>query len=109
MRHLRTSANADGSATTHVFASCTLEDISRATSLRVEDIAFALHECGLLRRVRTLDGDGMDDAEDKDVIVVSREMVEAVEANDRLTRERRREHGRTREPADEVQSGVRNA
>jgi len=77
-RFLRTSANPNGSATTHVFASCSLEDISKATSLRIDDVAFALHECGLLKRVRTLGDEGREDGDVKDVIVISREMVEAV-------------------------------
>ena len=70
---MHTSANPDGSATTHVFARCTLEDISNATALRIEDIAFALNECGLLRHVRPLDG-----GEAKEVLVISREMVEKI-------------------------------
>ena len=70
---MHTSANPDGSATTHVFARCTLEDISKATSLRTDDIAFALNECGLLQHVRSLDSE-----ETKEPIVISREMVEKV-------------------------------
>lgn len=73
MRWMHTDANPDGSATTHVFGRCTLEDISKATSLRIDDIAFALNECGLLQHVRSLDGE-----ETKEVIVISREMVEKV-------------------------------
>ncbi|KAI5123727.1 hypothetical protein M0805_000320 [Coniferiporia weirii] len=73
MRWMRTTANSDGSATTHVFARCSLEGISAATGLRVEDVAFALHECGLLRRIRALDSE-----ETEEVIVISREMVEKV-------------------------------
>lgn len=72
-RHTQTFANADGSATTHIFASCTLDDISKATALRAEDAAFALKECGLLQRRKKRDSE-----EHEDVICVSREMVEAV-------------------------------
>jgi len=86
MRYLRTSANANGSATTHVFVSCSLEDISKATSLRIEDVAFALHECGLLKRVRTLGDNGQEDGGVKDVIVISREMVEGVATERALKR-----------------------
>ena len=73
MRWMHTSANPDGSATTHVFARCTLEDISNATGLRIDDIAFALNECGLLQHVRSIDSD-----ETSEVIVISRELVEKV-------------------------------
>ena len=50
LRSVETTANPDGSATTHVVVRCTLADIARATNLRVEDAAFALNECGLLVR-----------------------------------------------------------
>ena len=70
MRHLRLSANADGSARLDLFVKCSLEDISKATGLRTEDIAFAMHESGLLQRRTNLDA--------KEVFVVSREMVERV-------------------------------
>lgn len=73
MRFTRTSANADGSVTTHVFAKCTLLDIANATSMRMDDIAFTLNECGLLQRRKTLGGE---DAEH--VVVISREMIEAI-------------------------------
>lgn len=63
----------DGSATTHVFVNCTLDDISKATALRPEDAAFALKESGLLQRKKKKDLE-----EVEDVICVSREMVEAV-------------------------------
>ena len=94
MRHLRTIINSDGSASTHIIIKCTLEDISAATYLRVEDVAFAMHESGMLsRRVRIRDQEqasrgvsrspeevGYMDAEEEteDIIVVSREMVEKV-------------------------------
>ncbi|GJJ13942.1 hypothetical protein Clacol_008199 [Clathrus columnatus] len=71
-RRIQTYANPDGSATTHVVVECTLDDISKATSLRPEDAAFALKECGLLQRRRKIESD------QEDVICVSREMVEAV-------------------------------
>jgi len=47
---METTLNPDGSASTHVVINCTLEDICKATSLRIEDAAFALKECGLLQR-----------------------------------------------------------
>ncbi|KAL5535258.1 hypothetical protein ACEPAF_3352 [Sanghuangporus sanghuang] len=73
MRWMRTSSNPDGSATTHVFARCTLGDIANATGIRTEDIAFTLHECGLLQKIQALDR-----KETEEVIVISREMVEEV-------------------------------
>ncbi|KAI0063101.1 acyl-CoA N-acyltransferase [Artomyces pyxidatus] len=76
LRAVETTANADGSATTHVVVRCTLADIARATNLRVEDTAFALNECGLLIRRYGAGGDAGVGAED--TIVISREMVEAV-------------------------------
>ncbi|KAF8531027.1 acyl-CoA N-acyltransferase [Gautieria morchelliformis] len=72
-RRSQTYANVDGSATTHIIVSCTLEDISKATALRPEDAAFALKECGLLQRRKRRDAEQPDD-----VICVSREMVEAM-------------------------------
>jgi hypothetical protein len=45
-----TTANPDGSATTRILVRCTLEDLSNATNLRPEDVAFALNECGLVQR-----------------------------------------------------------
>ncbi|ETW87749.1 hypothetical protein HETIRDRAFT_247523, partial [Heterobasidion irregulare TC 32-1] len=50
LRQVVTTANADGSATTHVIVRCTLAELARATNLRVDDAAFALNECGLLLR-----------------------------------------------------------
>ncbi|KAI0369899.1 acyl-CoA N-acyltransferase [Pilatotrama ljubarskyi] len=85
LRALETTAHPDGSATTHVVVRCTLADIARATNLRVEDAAFALNECGLLVRRRKDDGSPASngsqenaEVEAEDVIVVTREMVEAV-------------------------------
>jgi hypothetical protein len=72
-RRTHTLVNEDGSATTHIVVSCSLEDISNATALRAQDAAFALKECGLLQRRKRRDMGG-----DEDVICVSREMVEAV-------------------------------
>lgn len=74
LRTVETTSNLDGSATAHVVVRCTLVDIARATNLRVEDAAFALNECGLLMRRKRADGAGPAD----EVVVVSREMVEAV-------------------------------
>ncbi|TBU30796.1 acyl-CoA N-acyltransferase [Dichomitus squalens] len=78
LRSVETTANADGSATTHVVVRCTLADIARATNLRVEDAAFALNECGLLvRRVRK-DASGPEGAEAGESLAITREMVEAI-------------------------------
>ena len=103
-RTLETSANADGSATTHAIVRCTLADIAQATGLRVEDAAFALNECGLLVRRKRIDAEVKDkdadaereggkDAEPdstedgtEDCIVISREMVEAVAHERRVKR-----------------------
>ncbi|KAI6021182.1 acyl-CoA N-acyltransferase [Pisolithus marmoratus] len=98
LRKVITTSNPDGSATSHVVVRCTLADIAHATSLRVEDAAFALAECGLLERMQIVarqgadgdngvgeedkmgDGDGIEDREHSDlaVIAITREMVEAV-------------------------------
>ena len=74
LRTFVTSQNLDGSATTHAIVRCTLADLSRATNLRIEDAAFAMNECGLLR-MRRKDGH---EADATDMIVVTREMVEQV-------------------------------
>ena len=83
LRSVETTANPDGSATTHVVVRCTLADIARATNLRVEDAAFALNECGLL--VRRIRQNGPEDAEPEpearaaeESLAITREMVEAV-------------------------------
>ncbi|KAH9939012.1 acyl-CoA N-acyltransferase [Epithele typhae] len=72
LRTIETTANADGSATSHVVARCTLADVARATNLRVEDVAFALNECGLLG------ARGADAADAGAPVVVTREAVERV-------------------------------
>ncbi|KZT08983.1 acyl-CoA N-acyltransferase [Laetiporus sulphureus 93-53] len=74
LRTVETTPNADGSATAHVMLHCTLADIARATNLRVEDVAFALNECGLLLKRRK----GEDAGDTEDIVVMSREMVETV-------------------------------
>jgi histone acetyltransferase HTATIP/histone acetyltransferase MYST1 len=66
-----TFSNPDGSATTHIIVSCTLDDISKATALKPDDVAFALKECGLLQRRKKHDS-----LQGQDVICISREMVE---------------------------------
>lgn len=76
MRRLRTTANPDGSATTHVFVKCTLKDISIATNIRIEDVAFTLHECGMLQRRRSIAN--QDSSLEEEMIVISREIVEQV-------------------------------
>ncbi|KAF5338257.1 hypothetical protein D9758_012858 [Tetrapyrgos nigripes] len=82
-RHFVTKANPDGSATTHVRIECTLADIAEATSIRVEDAAFALQEVGLLDRCGQIRKPGViGDAEDPDmkddVVILTREMIEKV-------------------------------
>lgn len=74
LRTFTTTQNLDGSATTHVVVKCTLADLARATNLRVEDAAFAMNECGLLR----MRGKNGREVDGPDVIVVTREMVERV-------------------------------
>jgi len=85
MRIIETTANPDGSATSHVNVRCTLEDFAKATNLRVEDAAFALKECGLLTRrykgrphnyVKANGKATPDDVEE--VIMISREMIESI-------------------------------
>ncbi|KIM81743.1 hypothetical protein PILCRDRAFT_8425 [Piloderma croceum F 1598] len=87
MRTIETVANPDGSATSHAIIRCTLENIAKATNLRVEDAAFALNECGLLTRRYKGNGSGHANGngnangrrqEVEEVIMVSREMIEAV-------------------------------
>jgi len=60
-----------------------LNDIARATHLRVEDAAFALNECGLLRKQRSK-GDQADHAQE---LVISRKMVETI-VKERKVKER---------------------
>lgn len=92
LRTVETVANPDGSATTHVVVKCTLADLARAANMRIEDAAFALHESGLLiRRQRSdIDGDeqeGLSRASvTEELIVISREMVEAVAAERNVKR-----------------------
>lgn len=88
MRTIETVGNPDGSATSHIVVKCTLVDIATATNLRVEDAAFALNECGLLmRRFKGntnphANGNGKraqgEPPEVEEVIMITREMVEAV-------------------------------
>ena len=93
LRSIETTPNADGSATAHVVARCTLVDIARATGLRVEDAAFAMNECGLLvkrykgninphAQVEQSNAFGrrkvVEDVEIEEVIMVTREMIEEV-------------------------------
>lgn len=80
LRRIETIANPDGSATSHVVVQCTLADIARATSLRVEDVAFALNECGLLTHAQ------MNSEGSMEQIGITREMVEAV-AKERRVKE----------------------
>ena len=47
---------------------CSLENIARATNLRIEDAAFAMSECGLLRARTNVGG--------QETIVITRELVE---------------------------------
>jgi histone acetyltransferase MYST1 len=59
-RNFITTANPDGSATTHVKIECTLADIAEATNLRIEDAAFAMQEVGLLDRCGQIRKPGVD-------------------------------------------------
>ena len=86
LRTIESTANPDGSSTSHVVVRCTLADIARATGLRVEDTAFAMNECGLLVRKQKIDnpdeehGNAEENGhgEEEEIIVISREMVELV-------------------------------
>ncbi|EIW86217.1 acyl-CoA N-acyltransferase [Coniophora puteana RWD-64-598 SS2] len=108
LRTIESTPNLDGSVTSHVVVRCTLEEISRATNMRVEDCAFALNECGLLvrRRVTTasvirdsepasarptpsqVDGEteevGTLRNEEQLMVVITREAVEAVAAEKKV-------------------------
>ena len=86
LRTIETTANADGSATTHVVVRCTLADLARAVNLRIEDAAFALHECGLLVRRQPSDIEGDAVPEAGETIMITREMVEAVAAERKVKR-----------------------
>ncbi|PPQ76534.1 hypothetical protein CVT24_010933 [Panaeolus cyanescens] len=90
-RIFETKRQEDGSAVTHVKIECTLADISRATCMKEQDIAFALNEIGLLsRRLKAQakvqeNGDvGSETPEDlaqiriEDTFVVTRSMIEQV-------------------------------
>ncbi|KAI0344184.1 acyl-CoA N-acyltransferase [Trametopsis cervina] len=91
LRTIETTANPDGSATSHVIVRCTLSDIAQSTGLRVEDAAFALSESGILQRRRRINADtanrrnrdkDADQDDQEEYIVISREMVETI-AKDR--------------------------
>ncbi|KAF8642850.1 hypothetical protein AX16_009358, partial [Volvariella volvacea WC 439] len=72
LKEFETIQNSDGSATTHITIRCTLAELAKATNLRIEDAAFALHECGLLfKKINEDDGDG-------ETIVLTRSMIERV-------------------------------
>ncbi|PPQ69230.1 hypothetical protein CVT25_006947 [Psilocybe cyanescens] len=71
-RVMETVPRSDGGAEVHVKVECTLADIARATNLRPDDAAFALNECGLLMHRMSQED------EERDTIVVTREMVEKV-------------------------------
>jgi len=76
-RMVDTIKRVDGSAELHVSVRCTLAGIARATNLRVEDAAFALHECGLLARK-------LDDEEAGEFLVITGEAVERVAVQRRV-------------------------
>ncbi|KAI0089918.1 acyl-CoA N-acyltransferase [Irpex rosettiformis] len=87
LRTVETTANPDGSATSHLVVRCTLSDIAQATGLRVEDVAFAMNECGMLQRHRRVNSDRVDkkkgdraaDPDDQEeYVVISREWVETI-------------------------------
>jgi len=70
-RTFETTPNADGGADTNVKVECELDDVARATNLRVDDAAFALNECGLLMRRMCQD-------QESDLVVITRALVEEV-------------------------------
>jgi len=67
----------DGSAEMHVSIRCTLGDLAKATNLRVEDAAFALHECGLVV-------EQLDEADYGDQLLISGALVEKIAAERRV-------------------------
>ncbi|KDR68729.1 hypothetical protein GALMADRAFT_256551 [Galerina marginata CBS 339.88] len=100
-RVYETTPRLDGGSESHVKVECSLADIARATNLRPDDAAFALNECGLLTRRRSVahtttptpngigngngngngsnsNGGGEDEDEGEYTIVVTREMVERI-------------------------------
>ena len=70
-REVDTIKRADGSAEMHISVRCTLGSIAKATNLRVEDAAFALHECGLLKKK-------LGDQDAGETLVISGALVERV-------------------------------
>ncbi|CAA7267725.1 unnamed protein product [Cyclocybe aegerita] len=70
-RVFETTPNEHGGADTNIKVECTLQDIAKATNLRIDDAAFAMHECGLLMR-------RMSRTEENDTIVITRSLVEKV-------------------------------
>jgi histone acetyltransferase MYST1 len=63
----------DGSVELHVTVRCSLADIAKATNLRLEDAAFALHECGLVM-------ENVDDERLGPQILISGPLIEKVAA-----------------------------
>ncbi|KAG8892366.1 hypothetical protein FRB99_002779, partial [Tulasnella sp. 403] len=111
IRTTHTETLPDGTSKTHLNIRCTLMDIARATGLRHEDVAFAMEDCGLLRRVKkepngktkkresvdpgeeVSNEGGEEDAVEGEIIYVSAEMVELV------AKERRVKHKSILDPA----------
>ena len=75
-RIMDTIQRPDGSVEIHVSVRCTLASVARATNLRVEDAAFALHECGLLQRQFT--------DEKGEFLVITGEAIEKVAQEKRV-------------------------
>lgn len=76
-RNFVTEANKDGSAKTDVVLQCTLRDIARATNLRPDDAAFAMHEIGLLVKMFTTTNE-QNPEEVQDHVALTRELVEQI-------------------------------
>jgi hypothetical protein len=79
--------NPDGSATVHIVIRCTLYQIAQASNLRVDDVAFTLHEVGLLDKTIVLDPQNQSDSPNTDVLFspedtveITREKIEEVSA-----------------------------
>ncbi|CAK5274212.1 unnamed protein product [Mycena citricolor] len=81
----------DGSATMHVVLRCTLEDLAKATNLRIDDAAFALNEVGFLamrlsyddedQLKQSLKAEATSDSEPTDKFVyISKEIVDRIAA-----------------------------
>jgi hypothetical protein len=68
--------DSDGSASIHIVIRCTLLQIAQASNLRVDDVAFTLHEVGLLDQTIVLDHESQQDSPNTDVFFSPEDTVE---------------------------------